>query len=749
VLRIVQAARGALSIEDDGDGWPTLGTLSQGERTHTPVALYVGVMGDSHRGRGGLERRFQNPGQDRPIHYHSDRRPLLLGVVLGQTPESDLLVGFNANRRLGRRTRFSMFASEELVARGRDDGWAVGHGATGEELVVFAAADLARYLDHRFGTNVGATAAEVNMAEIETALADLAALIGCETTRAFGHRLATELAAEPAESPSEIFDLIAALGRRERLLAQSDRLDWDTAVRSVAVLDDRLSLMLSIWDALGPPNPVPRSHRGFVTRIYEDHRFLAKEGPDELDTAVLEIAKKCDPELTPDDLDVYYADGRPTLFLYESVRSFLEAALDERATSDADDDYGDEDADESDDEDEETIEQVQPVNASVDKLQVIQIFNLVEKGRLDIRPPWQRKDVWSLKRKRELIKSLILGIPLPSIILHNKGGRHSIIDGKQRLTAIIQFLRNEWKLPNYPGNSGSPLDQCRNAFYFREGKPSLTDDVRDDLELRSIPTLIFHDVPEPRLRKIFELYNVAGMKLNAAEIRNAVYQSNPVHQTIYILAGESDSRVDVGLDSSDAQRAFSERLRAIYPGARKRYQGVDFLARYLGYSRAVQRPGADQFRVPSTSAAINNFFDYQSPHENSKAVARELAAVMDDAEAFFDLDADRLAFFLRNSQGKRQFNKLLATTNMVAARFLRALIDAGEITDDKAKEVADSVATAPPEKQQRATIWDYQARILVNLRDKLGVDVGHAIGAEWKSFFEKMEYCLLPEEPRP
>jgi hypothetical protein len=549
----------------------------------------------------------------------------------------------------------------------------------------------------------------------------------------------------PTEDPQQVLALLATLAERERLVVGSEGLGWETALGAAASFDRRIRLMLDLWKELSPSTPVPRSHRAFVNRIYEDSRFLAREAPQDFQSAVFEIAKRCEPALEADDLEVFFADGMPTLFFYESVRSHLAASTEHVSRGRGEDDEDAEEEEEDDDEDD-VEEQAQPVNASVDKLQVMQIFNLVTRGRLDIEPPWQRKDVWSLKRKRELIKSLILGIPLPSIILHNKAGSRAIIDGKQRLTAIIQFLRNEWKLPNYPATPGSPLDECRGAFYSKEGKKSLSDQARDDLELRDIPALVFQDVPESRLRKIFELYNVSGMKLNVAEIRNAVYQSNPIHRAIYVLAGEGDGRFDLGLGGLNVQKAFSDRLRAIYPGSKKRYQGVDFLARYLGYSRAAQRPGADQFRVPSTSAAINNFFDHQSGRESPEAVAKELVSVVDGAERFFDLDAERLAFFVRNDKGQRQFNKLVATTHMVGARFLGALVDAGAVTEPDARAAAAIVASPPPDKQQRATIWDYQARILLGLRDELRINVAGVLGADWQAFFEKMEYCRLPDE---
>lgn len=740
-LLAVASAQGKLVIHETGNGWPATGEVL-GDSGSVPVALYIGIMGESHRGRDSEERRFQNPGQDHPIEHSEDNVPLLLGLVRGEEPENDLWIGFDARRRLGKRTRFSMFAPIALIREGTESGWAVGVNASAEELLAFQAAELPRYVQFRFGAHPRTRAREHDMAEIAELLDGIRDLLGLQSIEELGQRVASKIAGTPSTKPETIWSQLSSIAERDRIIEADETLTWPTALAAAASFDERLGLMLRLWEELGALGPMPQSHEGFVERIYEHGRFFGREPQEGMEAAVLDIASRCESELDSGDLEVFLADGAPTEFFYESVRSYLESSSDPvDATKGEDDD--EEDSGEADEDDAE--EQAQPVNAIVDKLQVMQIFNLVSKGRLDIEPPWQRKDVWSLKRKRELVRSLILGIPLPSIILHRKDGRHSIIDGKQRLTAIMQFMQNEWKLPNYSVSPGNPLYEARGAFYSKPGKKSLSENARDTLEFRHIPALIFEDVPESRLRKIFELYNVAGMKLNAAEIRNAVYQSNPIHQVLYVLAGEGDGRLDLGIGGIQAQRAFAERLRAIYPGAKKRYQGVDFLARYLGYSRAVRRPGADQFRVPSTSSAINNFFDFESTKENPQAIARELVSVMDAAEQYFDLDTERLAFFVRNDRGQRQFNKLVSTTHMVAARFLTALIAGGVITESDASSAAEAVATPPPSKQQRATIWDYQARILIGLRDYLEVDPA-ALEQEWQEFFEKMEYCRLPEE---
>jgi len=69
----------------------------------------------------------------------------------------------------------------------------------------------------------------------------------------------------------------------------------------------------------------------------------------------------------------------------------------------------------------------------------------VERGNIEI-PEFQRGNVWSLKKKSEAVYSL-LTIGLPDLILLDSGkGNYQILDGLQRLNAIIGFLNNEYRL---------------------------------------------------------------------------------------------------------------------------------------------------------------------------------------------------------------------------------------------------------------------------------------------------------------
>src|SRR6266851_1889242 len=63
-----------------------------------------------------------------------------------------------------------------------------------------------------------------------------------------------------------------------------------------------------------------------------------------------------------------------------------------------------------------------------------------ENIRLD--PIFQRRDAWSPKRKSRFVESIVLGLPIPQIVLaeaKDDKGTFLVIDGKQRLLSLQQF----------------------------------------------------------------------------------------------------------------------------------------------------------------------------------------------------------------------------------------------------------------------------------------------------------------------
>lgn len=83
---------------------------------------------------------------------------------------------------------------------------------------------------------------------------------------------------------------------------------------------------------------------------------------------------------------------------------------------------------------------------------VSSLIEQLQEGNIDLQPQYQRRDAWSLAKKSKLIESLILGLPVPQLVLAelpSAKGTFVVLDGKQRLTAIHQFIGG---VPNSTAN---------------------------------------------------------------------------------------------------------------------------------------------------------------------------------------------------------------------------------------------------------------------------------------------------------
>src|SRR5690606_5929645 len=77
------------------------------------------------------------------------------------------------------------------------------------------------------------------------------------------------------------------------------------------------------------------------------------------------------------------------------------------------------------------------------------LINQINKGNILLNPEIQRRDAWDKKRKSLFVESLILGLPVPQVVLaesKERRGAYIVLDGKQRMLSIRQFASS----PNDP-----------------------------------------------------------------------------------------------------------------------------------------------------------------------------------------------------------------------------------------------------------------------------------------------------------
>ena len=71
-------------------------------------------------------------------------------------------------------------------------------------------------------------------------------------------------------------------------------------------------------------------------------------------------------------------------------------------------------------------------------------------NRLELQPDFQRHEVWTKAAQIMLIDTIIRGIPIPKVYIKSvmiEGNTYRVvIDGQQRLTAILKFVQDQLPL---------------------------------------------------------------------------------------------------------------------------------------------------------------------------------------------------------------------------------------------------------------------------------------------------------------
>lgn len=158
---------------------------------------------------------------------------------------------------------------------------------------------------------------------------------------------------------------------------------------------------------------------------------------------------------------------------------------------------------------------------------VRQLYDMVSENTIDIAPDYQRHFIWDDERQSQLIESIFLGIPVPSLFMAtNKDATWEVIDGLQRLTTIINFIGGDDVIKNITSkNSKLKLEGLEklNAFndLFFEDLPK---SIQLSFLTRPIRITVLNDRSDFSVRyDLFERLNTGGVTLHPQEIRNCVY----------------------------------------------------------------------------------------------------------------------------------------------------------------------------------------------------------------------------------
>lgn len=148
-------------------------------------------------------------------------------------------------------------------------------------------------------------------------------------------------------------------------------------------------------------------------------------------------------------------------------------------------------------------------------LSLQQLKNSVDANDIITDPDYQRKYVYDDKRASCLIESILIGIPIPVIYLaEEEDNVYSVIDGQQRITSFVRYLKNEFALV------GLKKLPALNGMYFKQ----LDKSIQRRLNYKTLSIVCIEKDSEGLKYEIFSRLNLGAVKLRDQEVRNCIYR---------------------------------------------------------------------------------------------------------------------------------------------------------------------------------------------------------------------------------
>jgi hypothetical protein len=247
---------------------------------------------------------------------------------------------------------------------------------------------------------------------------------------------------------------------------------------------------------------------------------------------------------------------------------------------------------------------------------------------MNLRPFYQRRPRWDKERQSKLIESFIMNIPVPPLFVYESDlAKYEVMDGQQRITAILDFYTNRFSLAGleqWPELNGRIYDD-------------LPSEIRKGIDRRSISYIVLlkesatTSEEEGLLRQqVFERLNTGGVKLGKQEIRNSIYHGKfndmlldlakyPTFRTIWQLqqyTKEEEDRPPEALQKNSfyvQMRDVEVILRFFALRHAEHYRGgmQDFMSRYMIRARKFPQDDLDFLRELFTRTLDLSYDIYQ------------------------------------------------------------------------------------------------------------------------------------------
>lgn len=171
-------------------------------------------------------------------------------------------------------------------------------------------------------------------------------------------------------------------------------------------------------------------------------------------------------------------------------------------------------------------EQRRKVDFDTYDITVEQLISMTERRAIDIAPTYQRQFRWDARRRSQLIESIFLGIPVPSLFMaSNPDGTWELVDGVQRLSTLVAFAGESTARKKLALDKLRLSDLEKLTEFNGKTLADLPDSLQLQFRLRPIKVVTLSDKSDSVVRfDLFERLNTGGIALTDQEIRSCIFR---------------------------------------------------------------------------------------------------------------------------------------------------------------------------------------------------------------------------------
>ena len=247
---------------------------------------------------------------------------------------------------------------------------------------------------------------------------------------------------------------------------------------------------------------------------------------------------------------------------------------------------------------------------------------------------YQRKLIWTIEEKSAFINSIMNGYPVPLILLaevnYDNTSVYEIIDGMQRLNAIVSFIEGEFSVEGeyFDLESMAETKLMLDNGKLEQCEPKMSREKCTNIASYVLPLSIYKMENESQIDEIFRRINSNGKHLSKQEIRQAGAISSfaeIVREISSEIRGDTSLKETLLLNNMNKISITNRELKyginvdtvfwidntIIRREQVRESKDEEIIADILAYTLMKDKPG-------SSSKLLDEFYEFKSP-KNKKA----------------------------------------------------------------------------------------------------------------------------------